>query len=301
LMDNKLGLEASYFYYKNYDVITRRTNVLPIYFVGLPYENFGIYQTQGVEAGLNYLQKVGDLDIRFGTNFTYSVPKAIQFDELNYKESYRKVTGKESDAILALVALGLFKDQAEIDASPVQTYGTVKPGDIKYKDLNNDGQITDADQQIIGNSRARTQYGFNLDLKYKSFELFALGTGQTGQNVYYTSTYYWIYGDRKYSEVVWDRWTPATAATAKYPRLTTASNANNFRNSSFWLYDNDWFNLQTVQLTYTLPKIPVVEGARIFLRGNNLFTISKIKEKTQLNIGSIPQVRVVSFGLNVSL
>ena len=301
LLDNKLGIEGGYFYYKNYDVLIRRSNELPVYIVTPPFENYGSYQTQGVEFGLNYSEKVGDLFINFGSNFTYSVPKALIVDELPYPDTYRRLKGRESDSYFGWVALGLFKDQAEIDASPEQTFGTVKPGDIKYKDLNNDGVIDNDDQQIIGNWNARIQYGFNLHLQYKSFEFFALGTGQTGQNRYFNNDYYWVYADRKYSEVVWDRWTPATAATATYPRLTTLGSTNNFRNSTFWLYDNNWFNLHTAQLTYLLPKIKGVEDARIFLRGNNLFTISKIKEKTQLNIGSSPQVRVASIGLNISL
>jgi hypothetical protein len=99
-----------------------------------------------------------------------------------------------------------------------------------------------------------------------------------------------------------DRWTPATAATAKYPELTTLSNSNNFRNSTFWLYDYNWFTLHTAQLTYTLPvKIGGTAETRFFLRGSNLFMISKIKDKAQMNIGSAPQTRSLSLGLTVVL
>jgi TonB-linked SusC/RagA family outer membrane protein len=302
LLDSKLAAEASYFYYKSYDVITRRLNVLPVFFTGLPYENFGASQNQGVEIGLNYTEKVGDLQVRIGTEFVYSVPKALIVDELNYNEAYRKLTGKPSDAIFGLVAEGLFKDQADINASPFQTFGTVKPGDIKYKDLNGDGLINDLDQKMIGNSSARVEYGLNLGLKYKGFEFFALGTGQVGQKRTFTNSYYWVYGTRKYSDVVLNRWTPGTAATATYPELTTLSNANNFRTSTFWLYDYNWFTLSTAQLTYTLPiKIGGTAETRIFVRGGNLFMISKLKDKAQLNIGSTPQTRSVSIGLTVVL
>ena len=68
-----------------------------------------------------------------------------------------------------------------------------------------------------------------------------------------SSEYYWVYGDRKYSEVVRGRWTPETASTATYPRLTTQNNTHNFRNSDFWMYKNDCFNLSKLQLTYDLP------------------------------------------------
>ena len=251
--------------------------------------------------GLNYSLKLDDLEIRAGSNFAYSVPKVLIVDELNYEESYRKLTGQATDSYFGYVALGLFRNQTEIDSSPVQTFGTVKPGDIKYQDLNNDGIIDENDQKIIGNSQSRIHYGLNLYLKFRSLELFALGTGQSGRTRYYNNAYYWIYADRKYSEVVWDRWTPATAETATYPRLSTLSNPNNFRNSTFWLYDDNWFTLHTLQLTYSLPLVRGLEDARIFLRGNNLFTISEIKDKKQLTIGSSPQVRVVSLGLNISL
>lgn len=302
LLNYKLGMEGSYFYYKSYDVITRRANILPVYFVGLPYENFGSSQYQGFELGLNYTANVGDLVVKLGSNLTYSVPKALTIDELNYNEAYRKAQGKPTDAVFGYVALGLFKDQSDIENSPFQTFGTVYPGDIKYEDLNNDGTIDDRDQKMIGNSSARVQYSFNVSLKYKSFELFALATGQNGQDVYYNSVYYQVYGDRKYSDVVWDRWTPSTAETATYPRLSTLGGTNNYKNSTFWLYDNNWFTLHTTQLTYTpTGKIAGIDGIRFYLRGNNLVTISKTKDKSQLNIGSSPQTRVLSFGFAVML
>ena len=224
------------------------------------------------------------------------------YDALLYEESYRKITGKASDAMFGLVALGLFKDQAEINNyNAVQTFGSVQPGDIKYQDLNMDGKIDDADQTIIGNSWARIEIGLNLKIEYKAFELFALGTGQSGEERYFNNAYYWVYGDRKYSKVVLDRWTTSTSSTATYPRLSSSSNANNFRNSTFWLYETNWFTLRTAQLTYTLPgrDFAGLQEARFFLRGSNLATISKTKDKTQLNVGTQPQMRSFSLGLSL--
>jgi hypothetical protein len=204
--------------------------------------------------------------------------------------------------MFGLVAVGLFRDQTDIDNSVPQTFGTVKPGDIKYEDLNNDNVIDDLDQMMIGNSHSRVEYSFNLSIKYKAFELFALATGQTGSNTYFNSPYYWVYGSRKYSDIVLDRWTSATAATATYPRLTTLSNENNFRNSTFWLYKKDWFTLQTVQLTYTIPvKGAGIKDLRVYLRANNLMTMSNIKDKLQLNIGTAPQTRFYSLGVSFTL
>jgi TonB-linked SusC/RagA family outer membrane protein len=301
-LNSKLAIEGSYFYYKNYNVITQRVNYLPAYFGSYYFQNYGSYNNQGIELGLNYTENVGDFKIRFGTNFVYAVPKTIVVDELNYPDAYRKAAGKPSDAMFGFVAQGLFKDQNDIDNSYPQKFGIIKPGDIKYEDLNGDHVIDDRDQKMIGNSHSRVEYSFNLSVKYKSFELFLLATGQTGMDTYFNNPYYWVYGTRKYSEVVLDRWTPATASTATYPRLSVTTSDNNFRNSTYWLYKNNWFTLQTAQLTYSLPgKIPGLKETHFFIRGNNLLTVSKIKDKSQLNIGTAPQTRFYSLGISIML
>jgi TonB-linked SusC/RagA family outer membrane protein len=302
LLDYQLGIEASYFYNKHYDVVTQRTNTIGSFFPGLHYENYESYQTQGVELGLHYTARLGDMTAIFGGNYAYSVPKVLVIDELPYTgdlEHLRR-TGRATDAIYGLVALGLFKDQPEIDNSPYQYFGPVQPGDIKYKDINGDGVIDENDLVNIGNSQARMEFGLNLRLQYKSFELFTLGRGQSGQNRYFNNQYYWVYGDRKYSEIVWDRWTPETAATASYPRLSSTSNANNFRNSTFWLSNTNWFTIRTMQLTYKLSgrEFAGLDEVRFFLRAHNLVMISKERDKLQLNVGSLPQMRSFSVGLN---
>ena len=302
LLNNKLTLEGSWFYYKTSDVITQRTNYLPSYFGSYYFENYGSYSNTGVELGAGYTESIGDVILKIGSNFTWAHPKTIVIDELNYNEDYRKAAGKPTDAMFGFVSLGLFHDQTDINNSVLQTFGTVKPGDIKYQDLNNDGTIDDLDQKMIGNSHATVDYSFILSLKYKAFELFALANGQTGSETYFNNAYYWVYGSRKYSDVVLNRWTPSTATTATYPRLTTLSNENNFRNSTFWLYNKNWFTIQTVQLTYTLPaQIAGIQEARLFARADNLMTMSKIKDMLQLNIGTAPQTRFYSLGVSITL
>ena len=88
---------------------------------------------------------------------------------------------------------------------------------------------------------------------YKNFNLFVLGTGNKGGDGLKNNNYFWVSGDLKYSDVVLNRWTESTKATATYPRLSSQQSANNFRNSDFWLYKTDRFNLSKVQLTYNLP------------------------------------------------
>lgn len=306
VMNRSLMLEGGYFRSRLYDVLTTRTNFYPQTIGTLPLENYNAYLNNGMEFGLNYTRKLGEIDVSLGSNLVYAVPKVLQMDEPVYEWDYLVRTGKPTDARFGWVALGLFRDWDEINdpSTPVQTFGEVRPGDIRYKDLNEDGVIDDNDVEMIGYSSARFQYSLNLRLNYRMFELFVIGTGQTGQSSYFTNQYYWVYGERKYSEVVLDRWTPETAETATYPRLSSTNNSNNFRNSTFWLYDNNWFTLHAVQLNMSLPYRLVeksfLKGLQVYLRGSNLLTISPIREKKELNIGSEPQYRLYAIGLNAS-
>jgi hypothetical protein len=301
VLDSRLEVEAAYFYDRSYDLITQRSNLLPSYFTSLPFENFGSNMLQGAEAGIGYNLELGGVALRLGGNLVYSTSKVLEADELNYPEEYRSRLGRPTGAIFGYEALGLFRDPSDIDSSPEQVFGVVQPGDIKYKDLNGDRLINEADQGMIGNSDPRVGYGITFRLSFRSLELFMLGYGQVGQDAIFDNAYYWVYGDRKYSEEVLGRWTPATSSSATYPRLSATSNTNNFINSTYWLERNNWFKLQTVQLTYTLGglRFAGMEEIRIFVRGNNLFKISKIREKTDLNIGTSPQTRAVSIGISV--
>src|SRR5690606_24534296 len=213
--------------------------------------------------------------------------------------------GRPLDASFGYVVEGFFADQADIDSHPTQTFGEVSPGDLKYKDVSGDGVIDQDDQVQLGRNGNPFTYGVNLTLKYKNWTLFAMGHGQQGGIAYKNSSYYWVYGNRKYSEEVLGRWTPETAATATYPRLTTTSNTNNFRSSNFWMYDNNRFDLTKVQLTFDFPETmfgdkSLVNQLRLYVSGANLLTISKERELMEMNIGSAPQYRFYNFGVKAT-
>jgi hypothetical protein len=113
--------------------------------------------------------------------------------------------------------------------------------------------------------------------------------------------YYWVAGDAKYSDVVWDRWTTATKATAKFPRLSSSQNANDFRYSDFWLYKTDQFNLSKVQLTYNFTSKVVNKGLfkdlGIYVSGGNLVRFSKNRDILDLTVAGTPQFRYYNAGL----
>ena len=145
--------------------------------------------------------------------------------------------------------------------------------------------------------------GVNLTLKWKNLTFFALGTGYFGASAMKNSNYYWVYGDKKYSEVVRNRWTPETAETATYPRLTTLSNTHNFRNSDFWMYKTNRFNLAKIQVTYDLPRFlfrgSFVRSLSVYAYASNLLTISKERKILELNTGAAPQDRFYNLGFKI--
>ena len=147
--------------------------------------------------------------------------------------------------------------------------------------------------------------GVNLSASYKGFTLYMLGIGQTGYSSLYNNSYYWPAGEEKYSANVRSAWTPETAATAEYPRLTTGSSANNRQTSDFWMKKISRFDLTRVQLTYDLPStmfqnIGFISGVSVYVSGSNLATISKEREKLTLNVGAAAQTRFYNLGVKVN-
>lgn len=307
---NVLDLKASYFHRTTSDEPTRVTNAYPAYLGDVyPLENYGKNIYNGFEAEVLLHKEIGDFRYAVGGNFVFQKGKVVEMDEPYYEYDYLKRTGKETGAIFSYVAEGLFKDEADISSHATQTFGDVFPGDIKYKDMNNDGVIDQNDLDIVGNYSSKIYYGLNVALGYKNFNLFALGSGQAGGDIFLQSLnedYYWVRGNNKYPSYLADsRWTPETAGSATYPRLTTKESSNNYRNSSFWLRKNNWFRLHTLQLSYTLPKSVFKEGSKLnnvklYLRGSNLMTISKISKELDMNVGKTPSMRYYVIGINAN-
>jgi hypothetical protein len=192
-------------------------------------------------------------------------------------------------------------DQNEISSRSRQLFSEVKPGDIKYVDQNGDKVIDSRDEVKIGRWIAPFTYGINFTVVYKNFNLFLLGTGNQGGYGLKNNNYFWVSGDLKYSDVVLNRWTESTKATATYPRLSSQQSANNFRSSDFWLYKTDRFNLSKVQLTYNLPENVLgrtfVKGLLVYVAGSNLYTFSKNREILDLSVASTPQFRNYIVGI----
>lgn len=304
LFDHRLSVDANVFRTVYYDQITRPQTLYPSYYsTYIPYKNFDENAWQGAELGLSYTQEIGDFVIGIGANALYVDSEVKKKDEI-YSEDYLYRTGRPVDARFGLVADGFFVDQGDIDNHEVQAFGTVKPGDIRYVDQNDDGIIDPNDEVRIGRSQAPFSYGLNMKLSYRNLTLFGHGTGALGADGYLTGDYYWVDGDNKYSEMVLNRWTDATKATATFPRLSSMASSNNFRSSTFWLYRDDFFTLDRLQMTYEVPikatnKI-TMKSLSFYINASNVLTISKYRNFREMRVGSEPLYRSFSLGVNAT-
>ncbi len=308
-----LTVDASYFVQSMQGYLIDNTTTYPSHLATgypsqsfIPWMNYNNNFRTGFDISVNTYRKIGDFEFSLGMNYTFYTTKATKRDEL-YTD-YRQREGKPVDGIWGYESAGLFQSQEEIDAWPTQNLGsTVRPGDIKYIDQNKDGVVNSNDQIYLGKGGwygNPATMGVNLTLKYKSFTLFGLATAGTGAWGVKNSSYYWVDGEDKYSAVVRDRWTPETAATAKYPRLTVTEGANNFVTSDFWMYNTSRIDIAKVQLTYDMPQSvlagnKVVKGFSAYISGSNLLTISPERKHMEMNVGSAPQSRFYNFGVKL--
>lgn len=313
LWNHLLTANASFFTNVMDGGIIQSTTTYPNYFSTyypsasfLPYINYNKDKRTGMDFSLNLNKTLGKVDWSLGVSGTYYTTEATKRDE-NYADSYQNRTGRPLDAIWGLRSAGFYKDAADIANSPKSSFGTCKPGDIKYVDQNNDNVIDSKDEVYLGKGGWYGNpftLGINLTAKWKGLTFFALCTGGFGAKALKNDSYWWVEGDGKYSEVVRGRWTEATKETATYPRLTTGSSDNNFRSSDFWLYSTDRFNLAKVQVTYDLPQKWFnnffISGVSVYASGSNLLTIAGERKIMEMNIGDSPQYRFYNLGLTVS-
>lgn len=302
--NNLLTLQTTIFKTQMDGLPTQRFSQYPNYFsTFIPFTNYNADQRSGFDLMLNVNKKVGNVELSLGTNLTYAKSNVVKRDEL-FVDTYQNRAGKPVDAIFGLVSDGFFNDQADINSNPRQLFSEVRPGDIKYVDQNGDKLIDSRDEVMIGRFMAPIVYGLNLNMAYKNFNLFVLGTGSNGGNGLKNNNYFWVSGDLKYSDVVRDRWTESTKATATYPRLSSQQSANNFRSSDLWLYNTNRFNLSKIQLTYNLPEKVIgktfVKGLLVYIAGSNLYTFSQNRKILDLSVAGTPQFRNYNVGIRAN-
>ena len=314
MFDNKVKFAVNYFNTTTDGLLAQPDYIYPSYMhtywpvsTFIPYINYGKNRRQGLDFSVMYTEKFGDVDFGAQLFGQTTTSKNLQVAE-NVEYDYLRREGKYTDGLWGLQCLGYYNSQVEIDnAEAKSSFGDVKPGDLKYVDQNGDGTIDSKDEVELGRWSAKFTGGLNLTLKYKNFTLFAMLTSQFGGKALKNDTYNWVYGERKYSDVVLGAWTAekfANGESISYPRLTTQGGDNNFRASDYWMYSTDRVDLQRVQLTYDFDKNifganSIVKGLQVYVNGSSLLTIAGEREQMLRNVGSAPQTRSFTLGAKV--
>lgn len=318
LWNSSLNLSADYFYEKRSGIFIMQQSIPSI--VGhnvTQYVNLGKMRNQGVDATVEYNKQLGDWFVSARGTFTYNRNNLVYNDKPSQVWAYQNEAGFAYLQQRGLIALGLFESEDDVAKSPVQTFGgEVRPGDIKYKDVNGDGVIDAYDRVAIGYSYIpEINYGFGASVSWKGIDLsvFFQGVGHitrmlNGASFFGASENIWNKG-QIYAEVAENRWTIDNPdPNAMYPRLAVTKVANNQEASTYWQRDCSFIRLKNAEVGYTFPKKWFskigVSNLRVYISGNNLLTFSKFKlwdpELESSNGAKYPQMRTGAIGLNVN-
>ena len=336
LFNDDLSIVFDLFKERRENILLKREHSIPSflgYNTSAPYGNIGIIENKGFDGTIEYNKRINkDWVIALRGNVTFNKDKWIQGELPEQKYEWMNQYGHNINGVKGYVAEGLFT-QTEIDdmarweslsaANKAITpkpfasqFGTVKAGDIKYKDLNNDGQIDAYDQTYISRGDVPTTvYGFGFTVGWKDLSVGMMFQGVAGaERVLNGSSINPFNGGggsgNLYSNID-DRWTEENPdQNAFYPRLSygseTTSNINNFQKSTWWVRNMNFLRLKTLQISYNLPKPWVnkvhLKNAAVYVMGTNLFTLSRFKlwdpELNTDNGASYPNTTSYSVGIN---
>ena len=318
LFDDALSLQVDLFKEKRDGIlITRGTIPVLAGFSGssIPVGNLGKAENKGIEAALEFKKRLDNgLFYSLRGNFSFARNKIIENDQPKPKYEYQDARGRRIDQTFGLVALGFFKDQDDINNSPKQNFqSTVRPGDIKYQDQNGDGVIDEYDKVAIGNPRTpEIMFGFGGTVAWKGFDVsvFFTGAGNSSFFLQGETVYPFQSGEGTWNvlrDVYDNRWTSATAATAKYPIVINANSPNNYQTSTMYMRNGSYMRLKNAEIGYTFKGHLIdkmyMDNIRLFCNGQNLLTFDYIKvvdPESNNGVGSYPMQRTINFGFQIN-
>jgi TonB-linked SusC/RagA family outer membrane protein len=301
----QLNITADYFFEHRYNILLNR-EAWPEslgYYTAKPWSNKGEVDNWGFELSVNWRKEVvKDLLVEFRGNFTYTRNKYVNLDEPVYPYVWKVATGNPLSRTLGYIADGLFGSQEEIDHAPEQNLGSiVKPGDVKYRDVNGDGKIDSNDQVMISpfGGTPRIQYGFGLNMTYKRFDFGVFFNGSAKRTVMANGVT--PFGASNYNVMQFiadDYWTESNPnPNAAYPRLglTTAETANNTVNSTYWMRNGSFLRFKTLELGYSFPY------GRVYFSGDNIAVFSPFKLwDPELKWNAYPLQRTFNIGIQLN-
>lgn len=303
---NQLNITFDYFYDRR-DRILMKRGTFPMvmgYEKSIPWSNIGKVDNKGMEFSVNWnkqLFKDFILDVR--ANMTYNINKYVYKDEPDYPYVWQMDTGKPLSSTIGYIADGLFEDQAEVDGwADMSDFGnTIMPGDIKYRDVNGDGRITEEDKVMLSpfGNMPRIQYGFGLNITYKKFDVGVFFNGSAQRKIMINNIVPFCAddanGERNLMQWIADsHWSASNPdPNATYPRLGIVDSqiSSNTAASNYWMRNGNFLRFKTFEVGYRLPY------CRIYVNGDNLAIWSPFKLwDPELDYNSYPLQRVINIG-----
>ncbi len=323
-LDEKLSFTLDAFMDKRSGIVTQDNSIMSYYGRTLYFDNLGKMTNKGFESTITFTDKVGDLDYSlFGMAF-YAKNKVDYMAEVPPKYAYNASTGLPLGTRMGLECIGFYQlHDFNADGSlksdlPEPLFGTVQPGDLRYKDQDNDGFIDQTDILEIGDpDYPQFSYSFGGELAYKGFDFSFIFNGSAGSSVNLLNSSAWrpflIYGNAfEWAKGAWAYYPEQqidTRREATFPRLTTQQNDNNYSGSSFWIRKNDYLRLRNIEMGYALSNFRFIKDAglsqcRLYVNANNPVTFSSLLSKYNMdpettNYG-YPALRSYNVGLQIS-
>ncbi len=310
-----LTATAEFYYDHRKDILVTNNMVSGMLGVTAAQSNIGEVKSKGVELSLGWNDHIKSHDFSYyvNANWAWNGSEVVEDGQAFQPYDYLYTKGHKVGQLFGLEAIGYFRDEADIANSPTQTFSTVRPGDIKYKDQNGDNQINSEDRVAIGKSTTVPEMvmGLNLGFEYKGFGVDMTFQGVTGITKQLTAAgvhrplrngnnnvSMWYLRDNV-------RWTESTKDIANLPRLSTLSNENNYQTSTQWIEDGSFLKLRNLNVYYTLPQKwsekMKMDKFTIYARAQNVFSIDKIDyfNCEDITLG-YPDVFSVCLGLNIN-
>lgn len=316
LLKNRLTLSADYYNDYYYDILQSRGKSIQLLGIAYPAENIGKTRYYGLETQLSWQDHIGKVNYYVSANWSMEQNKRLFMDEQYVPYDYLKMTGQPTGAIYGLVATGFLTAKDIADGYPVMNgFNNIQAGDVKYKDMNGDGEINEFDRTVIGGDKPTCYFGIDLGFEWKGLEVTALIQGAYNRDLYNSDRTllegFQVIGQsygQAYTNLL-NRWTPETAETATYPRLTAGGNMYNYGNnwnSSLFVQNGNYIRLKNATVSYKLPENfcrNYLGGLRvkIFVQGQNLLTWSRTRlQNPEVTFTSYPLQRTITTGINLN-
>ena len=314
-LNNRLEAVVEYYNDKYLDLLQTRGKNIELMGADYPAENIGKSRRQGIDLSLAWRDQIGEVGYYVAGNWSLEKTKLLFMDEQEQPYNYLRQTGRPLGVVYGLQAIGFLSAEDIAADYPVMQGVDVQPGDVKYADLNNDNIIDEYDRTVIGGDKPLQYFGLDLGLSFKGFEFSMLWQGVYNRDLYVNdrtlvegfqsigNTY-----GQAYQNIL-GRWTPETAATATYPRLSAGGNTYNYGGyygSSLWMHKGNFIRLKNVQLAYNLPEQlckNYLGGVRVkvFFNAQNALTFSACDlVDPEVTFTSSPLQRCFFTGINLN-